>query len=195
MGERIGNWLGMPAGRRFYPLDPRADEVRIEDIAHSLANTCRFGGRCEPFYSVAQHCCWVSEQVERFVPHLALAALLHDAAEAYIGDIVLPLKAHMFCAPDERSPEPIDRTESRIMRAIHDAFGLEWPLLPAVRGVIKTADAVALATEARDLMGDPKWPGLTTPDRGVLVPWTPQQAKGHFLDRFNRLMAREAQAS
>lgn len=191
--KRIGNWIGMADGRRFYPLDPRADEVRIEDIAHCLAHTCRFGGRTSEFFSVAQHSCFVMQLVQRTHPELALAALLHDAAEAYIGDIVKPFKEHLWVA--DAAPfgvvADIGTVEAAIQRAIHEAFGIE-PVPGDHRDIIKHADAVALATEARDLMGDPKWPGLVRPWCGVIVPWDAKQAKRHFLDAFNRLAAKEA---
>ena len=76
-------------GNRFYPLEPRIDDVDIEDIAHGLAYQCRFNGQTNAFYSVAQH----SLIVAALVPEeLRFAALLHDAAEAYLGDMVKPLK-------------------------------------------------------------------------------------------------------
>ncbi len=75
----------------FYPLDPHPEDVHIVDIAHALANICRFGGHAKRFYSVAQHSVLVSRIVE---PEDALHGLMHDAAEAYVGDVVRPIK-HM----------------------------------------------------------------------------------------------------
>lgn len=81
----------------FYDyLDPKPEQVCIEDIAHALSNTARFGGHCSRFYSVAEHCCLVRQLViEAGLPHLGLAALLHDAHEAYVGDIPTPLKREL----------------------------------------------------------------------------------------------------
>ncbi|MFH1495895.1 MAG: phosphohydrolase, partial [Pseudomonadota bacterium] len=76
-------------GNRFYPLEPRIDDVAIEDIAHGLAYQCRFNGQTSAFYSVAQHSLIVASLVPE---ELRFAALLHDAAEAYLGDMVKPLK-------------------------------------------------------------------------------------------------------
>ncbi|MGZ6854414.1 MAG: hypothetical protein ACXVGC_10195 [Mycobacteriaceae bacterium] len=78
----------------FYDyLDPKPEQVCIEDIAHALSMTSRFGGHCSRFYSVAEHCCLVRQLViEAGRPELGLAALLHDAHEAYVGDIPTPLK-------------------------------------------------------------------------------------------------------
>ncbi|WP_407605347.1 NAD(P)-binding domain-containing protein, partial [Pseudomonas aeruginosa] len=77
------------SGNRFYPLRPHIDKVAIEDIAHGLAYQCRFNGQTQVFYSIAQHSLIVASLVP---PPLRLAALLHDAAEAYLGDMVKPLK-------------------------------------------------------------------------------------------------------
>lgn len=87
--ERKGDWMQTYTGRKFWPLNPRAEEVYIEDIAHSLALSCRFNGHCKVFYSIAQHSVLVSQIVK---PTQQLIALLHDSAEAYLGDIIRPIK-------------------------------------------------------------------------------------------------------
>jgi hypothetical protein len=89
---RKGDWIQTFTGKQFWPLDPRPDEVYIEDIAHALGNICRFNGHCLRFYSVAEHCFHVSHKV---VPGLALMGLLHDAAEAYVCDVVRPVKPYL----------------------------------------------------------------------------------------------------
>src|ERR1700724_2684254 len=83
-----GGWQQTFTGRRFYPLSPRVEDVCIEDIAHALSNICRYGGHCREFYSVAQHCNMVSD----WMPEFKLEGLLHDSPEAYIGDMVRPVK-------------------------------------------------------------------------------------------------------
>src|SRR4051812_30250690 len=85
--ERVGNWMQTFTGRQFWPVDPRADEIAIEDIARALAMTCRFGGHVRFHYSVAQHSFLVSLVCS---PEHALWGLLHDASEAYLGDVVWP---------------------------------------------------------------------------------------------------------
>lgn len=86
---RRGDWMQTFSGRQFWPCDPRADEVCIEDIAHALSMQCRFAGHVRKFYSVAEHCVRASWIVpDRF----KLAALLHDAAEAYVVDLPRPIK-------------------------------------------------------------------------------------------------------
>ena len=83
-------WIQTFSGKKFNLFNPNPDDILIEDIAHSLSNLARFNGHTDKFYSVAQHSVYCSFKA----PHrLALAALLHDGAEAYLGDIVSPLKA------------------------------------------------------------------------------------------------------
>lgn len=116
--------------------DPKPGMIRLFDIAHALSQVCRFGGQCDPFYSVAQHSLLVSDLV--LEPHEAWG-LLHDASEAYIGDMVSPLKRLL---PSYRE------IEDRMMKAIAERFGLD----PAMPGEVKIADRLALAIEGRRLM-------------------------------------------
>lgn len=135
---RVGDWYQTSTGTVFWPEDPRPEEVRIEDIAHHLAHICRFGGATKTFYSVAQHSVLVSRIVS---PDLAFAGLMHDAAEAYLGDVVRPLK---YALPDYRA------IETRVEAVIEAAFGLD--LTDGERAEIKRADNIALVTERRDLL-------------------------------------------
>lgn len=82
-------WLQTFSGIQFYPYRPEPSMVRIKDIAHALSMKCRFGGHIGNFYSVAEHSVYVSQLVP---DAFKLEALLHDAAEAYIGDMVMPVK-------------------------------------------------------------------------------------------------------
>jgi len=178
MLPRAGRPIRTVSGIAFWPLDPRADEVRIEDIAHALSNICRFGGHCSEFYSVAQHSVWVAKHVAAERPELALHALLHDAAEAYVGDVVQPLKGYARICESMFST-----VERRIQDAISEAFGLR-PLTVQEDQFIRDADALALATEARDLMGNPQWPDLPLPAAGHVFGHTPTFSRVTFLDRF-----------
>jgi hypothetical protein len=84
----VGDWMQTWTGKKFYPLDPRPEDVEVLDIIYALGNLSRYNGHCA-FYSVAEHSVLVSE----LVPYnLALQALMHDAAEAYISDIITPVK-------------------------------------------------------------------------------------------------------
>lgn len=160
-------------GRAFWPLDPRADEIDIEDIAHSLSNMCRYAGHCSEFYSVAQH----SVLVSWLAPIKdALWGLLHDASEAYLVDVPRPVKPHL---PGYRE------IEDRVMREVCAKFGLPEQM-PAS---IKRLDRAILADEARDLMKSPPidW-GLTEPPLGIpIAPWTPSHARIAFLSQFKML--------
>src|SRR5690349_19702773 len=107
-----GSWMQTFTGRRFYPLDPKVEDIDPTDIAHALSLICRYGGHVTRFYSVAEHCVLLSHAVS---PENALWALLHDATEAYVGDMVRPLKQHMPAYRD---------VEDRLMLVIADRFGL-----------------------------------------------------------------------
>jgi 5'-deoxynucleotidase YfbR-like HD superfamily hydrolase len=169
------------SGKRFYPLEPRIDHVAIEDIAHGLAYQCRFNGQTREFYSVAQH----SLIVASLVPdELRLAALLHDAAEAYLGDMVKPLKVLLpaFAAIEEK-----------VSAIIAATFAISFDDY----GPIKRADLIALATEKRDLMPHSveRWAYLdditALPD--TIIAMGPVQAKQAFLAEFARLDSLAAQ--
>lgn len=185
---RVGRPLTLRDGRLFWPLDPRPSEVRVDDIAHSLSLTCRFAGHCREFYSVAQHSLLVAELVERIAPELALQALLHDAAEAYLGDIPRPLKPYVWIEDAETEVNAtagtFDAFEEGLLAVIFE--GLDVPDLYD-DGIVTHADEVALATEARDLMGDPRWPGLPDPDPRPICPIGPDAAARAFLAAFERL--------
>jgi len=175
----LGPAIGTVSGLRFHLLMPQANEFRIEDIAHALANQCRFVGHTAVYYSVAQH----SVHVSRLVPRgLALTGLLHDAAEAYVGDMSRPLKL-LF---DTLKQDAFDRIEHRVMLALSTVFSIEYPFQPE----IKVADNVALATERRDVLAPvmSQWvEGLPDPDPEVIVPLSPAEAKAAFLVRFIEL--------
>ncbi|MCC6328947.1 MAG: phosphohydrolase [Acidobacteria bacterium] len=85
------DWIQTYTGKKFYPLEPDPDQICIEDIAHSLAMLCRYNGHTKQFYSVAQHCVILSQKFFNS-RHMRLAALLHDASEAYLSDLPRPLK-------------------------------------------------------------------------------------------------------
>lgn len=163
------------AGRYFNLLQPNPHHVSIGEIAHALSNICRFTGHVSEFYSVAQHSYHASYLVP---PEYALAALLHDAAEAYVGDVASPLK-HLL--------SQYQAIEARVEAAVFQHFCVPMPLDPCV----KRADLIMLATEKRDLMPAhlDDWPCLDgiAPLPQVLVPKPPKTARYCFLDRFFEL--------
>src|SRR5690606_8557009 len=125
-------------GKKFTFLEPKADDIDIADIAYALANQCRFNGHCSSFYSVAEH----SVAVAMLLPQeLQLAGLLHDAAEAYLGDIPSPLKQFL---PD------YDRLETTVITAINEKFGVIWDA--PTEAAVKQADLQQLRTEAHHLI-------------------------------------------
>lgn len=162
-------------GHYFDFLLPELSTVDINDIATGLSQLCRFNGQCSPFYSVAQHSLLVSLMVP--AEH-ALVALLHDAAEAYVGDVTAPLKQLL---PEYKT------IEARVHNAIFKHFGLNPELPPCV----KQADLKMLATEQRDLMPPhaDEWALIAgvTPSAIKISPMSAEAARGMFLNRFRKL--------
>jgi 5'-deoxynucleotidase YfbR-like HD superfamily hydrolase len=164
-------------GDIFNLLQPSRSQINIEDIAHALSQQCRFNGHTTQFYSVAQHSVLVSHLVP---PCLALEALMHDAAEAYLGDVVTPLKTLL---------PKYKKIESNLTRAIFEHIGLSYP----PHSEIKHADLKALATECRDLLQPCKQPEYwgtlrgVTPSSVTIQPLAPPDAKQQFLDRYFQL--------
>lgn len=146
MQERIGDWISTYTGRKFWVLDPRPEEINIEDIAHALSMMCRYRGHCKFFYSVAQHCIGVQETLKEWGYNelIQLYGLLHDATEAYICDIPRPIKNNI---PNYKSME--NELEVKILQA----FNLSRPI-PEISKIIKDADNAMLKCEAKVLMSD-----------------------------------------
>ena len=163
-------------GKHVHPLSPRPEEIEIDDIARSLAQQCRFLGHTDAHYSVAQHCVFVSELVPT---QDALWGLLHDASEAYLGDLPAPIK----CDP---AMSFYRIAEDRLMAAICKRFGLR----PEMPTSVIAADKRALATEFRDVttVDDPDWIaaecGVAPVSDFTIFPWPPAIAEDRFLRRF-----------
>jgi len=167
-------------GNSFNILDPEDSSYGIEEIAHGLAHTCRFCGQCRQFYSVAQHSVLVSLAVPS---EDALAGLLHDASEAFLGDITSPLKQLL---PDYRM------IEHKVETAILQRFGVN-----CMPPTVKPADLRLLVTEQRDLMPPRDGTGAlarVVPLPQPIVPLEPAVAKQLFLKRFDELACRTGPA-
>ena len=189
-------WQRMLSGRRLDLLDPSPMDVEIEDIAHGLARVARWNGQTvgEHGFSVAQHSLVVEEICAHIQPALdprwRLAALLHDAPEYVIGDMISPFKAAV--GGDYR------QVEQRLLGAIFIRFGLPAQIAPDVAKAIKAADreaayfeATELAgfavEEARKFFGAPKV--ALKPFASYLQAVRPNEAQARFLARFSELDA------
>jgi len=171
-------WIQTYSGKRVNLLDPKIEDICIEDIAQSLSMQCRFNGHCKEFYSVAQHSVFVSKLCDK---QDALYGLLHDASEAYLVDIPKPLKySGKF--------ENYLQFEEKMMKVIYQKFNLigEEP------ESVKHADRVMLMTEARDLATkfNPSDWGKVPPAEFSIKAASYSEAKKMFLDRFIELYSR-----
>ncbi len=172
MHARKGDWMQTYTGRQFWPLDPRPEDIDIHDIAHALANLCRYNGHCTRFYSVAEHSVIVAGRAS---PENKIAALLHDAAEAYLCDLPRPVK---------RSVDGYAEAEERVERAIAEKFGVTYPWPPEV----KDLDNRILHDEKAQLMrpAPAEW-NLPGAPLGVVVQgYAPKAAEAVFLMEFRR---------
>ncbi len=192
-------WQRMLSGRRLDLLDPSPLDVEIDDIAHGLARVARWNGQTVGghAFSVAQHSVVVLDLALSFRPSLdppgQLAALLHDAPEYVIGDLISPFKAAVGLN--------YKSIENRLQSAIHIRYGLPPEPPSAVRTLIKKADracayfeAVQLAgfskSEAAKFFGTPK--GCQEPE---LKPLATKKAQALFLERFERTLAAQEDGS
>ncbi len=189
----------MLSGRRLNLLDPSPLDIEIEDIAHGLARVARWNGQTfgEHSFSVAQHSLAVENLTLLLEPDWPakwhLAALLHDAPEYVVGDLISPFKAALGL--DYKT------FENRLLAAVHQRFGLP-PILPAeITKVIKSADQVSAHFEARQLAGfdeaealtyfgkPPELPGLAQWRDRYFIAWPLGIAQQTYLDRFQGLAA------
>lgn len=175
MTTRKGNWLLTYSGRRFFPWAPRPEDIRLEDIAHALAQLPRYNGHLPEPYSVAQHSLMVARHCP---PEFRLVGLLHDAAEAYVGDLTRPVKQGLLS---------FQLLEQRIWEAIAHRFELPTDI-PAV---VKEIDNRALATEFKQLVPAPhdQWgaqlPWEPLPEQIRPLPW--REVKVGFIEYFELL--------
>lgn len=173
------SWIQTRSGKPFTLLDPDPDSIEIEDIAHALSQLCRFTGHTSSFMSVAQHSVIVAsllDDAERF------NGLMHDAPEAYLGDVSRPLR--------ELLPEYL-----LIENGVWAVMAAKYGLSPTLSAAVKEADNISLMWERRDLLGQPvaSWARWVDEETIAKVPstrldtWSPQQARHAFLDTFHEL--------
>lgn len=172
-----GDWMQTYTGRRYYPMDPHPGDIDPWDIAHALSLLCRYGGHVNRFYSVAEHCVHMSRSVPE---EDALAALLHDATEAYVVDVPRPVKRYLDNYKD---------IEAKVWGAIAIRFGISATLPASVHD----ADNRILLTEKAALLpaSEGVWPGLEDiqPLDVPIRAWSPERAKIEYLDRLTELGA------
>lgn len=168
-------WIQTYTGKKFYPLNPKLEEIDIVDIAHALSMLCRFTGHCKKFYSVGNHsllCSHVCDYNDR------LHALLHDASEAFLADISRPVKR-------SGGFDNYIEYENNLQSIIYRKFGLS-EIMPVS---VKRADDILLATEARDLMVLPPsdWYLKEKPLPFKIEPMPQEDVKNMFLKRYYEL--------
>jgi hypothetical protein len=173
--QHRGDWMQTYTAKAFYPLSPAVEDIDPLDIAHALSLLCRYGGHSSRFYSVAEHSVLMSHAV---APENALWALLHDAAEAYLGDVIRPLK---------RALPAYALIEDNVMAFICARFGLDVEC-PAE---VKEADNRILVNERAVLMGPPPLPWASIEDVEPLdvtvEGWPAAVAEATFYDRLMHL--------
>ena len=162
-----GSSIRLASGRYIDLLNPEADNIYLSDIAHALSHICRFGGHTATFYSVAEHSLTVSAMVQRQTgdPQEAMVGLLHDAAEAYIGDMVRPLKHSNEMAG-------FLAIETRVEQAIAEWFGLS----SLSSQIVKEADRGLLSWEMA-IYRDADW----------RTPTLQEQVRAAFIARYHDL--------
>ncbi len=164
-------------GRLVSLIHPREADIFIDDIAHALSMLCRFNGHISQFYSVAEHCVEVSYHCGS--PVHALYGLLHDASEAYLGDVSTPLKNII---PD------YDKLERRFMNLICKKYGVV--LTKECKADIHKTDKIMLATEVEELVEN-KHKNWILSEKPIHLQHSlglsPDKAKYYFLGRFNQL--------
>ena len=166
---RVGHWMATYSGTRFWPCDPRPEEIHLTDIAHALSNLCRFGGHLRRFYSVAEHCVHICRAAPKPFKRVAL---LHDASEAYLVDMPRPIKMMLKEYKD---------IEARLEKCLAERFKLLYPY-PAK---IKELDNAILLTEWTMFGTTPELlnhlGNLGTPLPVKLEGWAPERAELEFL--------------
>lgn len=204
--ERKGDWMQTASGRQYWPLDPRPDDVDVEDIAHHLGMLCRYCGACRRFYSVAEHSVGVLHVVTEHLRRQVLAqlfdplqvtrvrkhALMHDAPEAYCHDLIRPIK---------RCVQGYDEVEAANADAIALRYGLGL-VGKLASAIIKDADNAMLLAEQGALMAPApaKWAAIDVPPQMLTDAriwllergggWTPDYAKAQFLRAWSDLSSR-----
>lgn len=184
--DRIGEWMHTSSGGQFFPLDPKVEDIRITDIANGLALDCRYGGQGEvtKFYSVAEHSWHIARyarSVDGMPAKVCLAALLHDAPEAYLNDLPRAVKHSVGAG--------YDNLEHNVACAINEKYGIAQTFADYYT-YIKNLDRRIVPHEKDAIMRYPQpWaydqfsslPGI------VIYCFDPETAKRYFLSEYELL--------
>lgn len=173
MTDNTYNWIGKIqtiSGRHVDVMNPDPDTIILDDIVHAISNLCRYGGHIPHFYSVAEHSTYVAKwlHAQDATPDEIITGLLHDAAEAYIGDIVRPLKEH----PDFGNTAK--NAEERILTIVHAKYGGTYPHAD----IIHQADQAIYHWEVANIRN------------GYITGWQPGQAREQFIAAYNEYRQR-----
>lgn len=165
-------------GKQFWPLDPRPEDVCIEDIAHALSMKCRYGGHSQRFYSVAEHS---RRMRDHATPANRFAALMHDGGEYVLPDMVRPVKKDARMAAFKLIEEPVELAISAKLgvpfpypQEVHD---LDWSIL--------TDEMIELVPYGDWLKEDGSWNyGAPLGINGTELGWPPDMAERLFLEAY-----------
>lgn len=164
-------------GKYVDVFNPKAENICIEDIAHSLSMQPRFGGHLPNFYSVAEHSVNCAEMSINMgndnvrAQSISLGALLHDASEAYLIDVPSPIKANL---------SEYKAIEDKLMQVIAQKFGFQYPLYRSVKFIDES-------------MLNMEWNNMMITQKTVFKCWQPREAEMHFLSMYRRLSHSNAQ--
>lgn len=187
----VGEWMQTFTGAQFFPTHPKVENVNATDIAHALSLICRYGGHVDRFYSVAEHCVLLSRwlEAEGFDSEVQLVGLLHDATEAYVGDMVRPLKKQLV---------EYREAEDKVQRVIWQKFNLPWtmydlsgPQDPFTHEAVKDGDTRICLDERNALMSRTRYrwgvDDSHTPLGVTVVGWYPPVAELQYIKRLREL--------
>lgn len=169
-------WIQTYTGKKYPLLNPKPEDICVEDIAHALSNVCRFSGHCREFYSVAQHSVLCSFWIHK--SGFEFEALMHDSSEAYLTDISRPLKYSSAMVGYRE-------LEAKTEKVLAEKFGIPYPKSE----LVKKVDDRMLSTENRDLRGSKVqlWGGNVKPFNFIIEAWEPKKAEKAFIERYHQL--------
>jgi hypothetical protein len=179
--DKMGDWIQTYSGIQIDPLDPKPEQINIEDIARALSNICRFTGHTKEFYSVAEHSYWASIYVDQ---KYAMQALLHDGAEAYMADIAAPLKGRVSVFAKGKMIS-YKVAEAHLLGMIFKRFGLDRRMPLEVEKI----DMELCYSEGKQLLPDvDAWGWYVKPIEDFKAEcWPPPYAYAMFMHRYEKL--------